>query len=175
MRRSRLLALLFATALALGATALMATPASAGINGFFLKNQANGLCLQPTSPAAGAEIIQTYCKPPVDYNSDQGWSFYCLPGTSDCSKLRNHGGSGTLCLRSKYATNGGRIELWPCNWISDENWNRYYNNAFLSRVGGTSTHCLDVPGGQPTVGLHVQAYRCNGTTAQAWLTPVLVN
>jgi hypothetical protein len=152
-----------------------ASPASAVKNGyFFLRNEANGLCLQPTSHDATASIVQMPCEPPVNPNSDQGWSRYCLPGTGDCDQLRNRG-SG-LCLDARDgAVNGGVVQLWPCNWISNENWAypNYYD-GILSRVSGTGTHCVDVPGGRSTIGLAVQLYRCNGTGAQAFSNPDLV-
>jgi hypothetical protein len=37
-------------------------------------------------------------------------------------------------------------------------------------VSGTTSHCLDVPGGQvSTPGLPMQIWGCNGTIAQNWL------
>jgi hypothetical protein len=41
----------------------------------------------------------------------------------------------------------------------------------FSRVSGTSSYCLDIPGGQQVAGLAMQIYRCNGTEAQQWWIP----
>jgi hypothetical protein len=158
------------------AVAMVAAPTASAVNNgyFFLQRQGADLCLQVTSHSVGASVVQMPCQPPVNPNSDQGWSRYCLPGTGDCDQLRNRG-SG-LCLEARNgAVNGGVVDMWPCNQISNENW-AYpnYFNSILSRVSGTSTHCIDVPGGSFANGLAVQLYRCNGTNAQSFTNPDLV-
>jgi hypothetical protein len=35
-----------------------------------------------------------------------------------------------------------------------------------------SGFCLDVPGGNPFEGAHVQMWQCNGTPAQAWFVGI---
>ena len=74
------------------------------------------------------------------------------------------------------AANGTPVIQWPCNNISNENWQtgRLFNQlpptfpSLISRVSGTSSHCLDMPRADPTVGNAMQIYVCNGTVAQQW-------
>ena len=44
-----------------------------------------------------------------------------------------------------------------------------------SRVAGTSSHCLDVPGDANTTDLAMQIYVCNNTEAQYWGVGVRVH
>ena len=84
-------------------------------------------------------------------------------------------GSG-LCLDAQgRAANGTPIIQWPCNSISNENWDFGNSSGSVftlrSRVSGTTSTCLDVPGAQATVGLALQLWSCNGTVAQSWQAP----
>jgi hypothetical protein len=75
-----------------------------------------------------------------------------------------------LCLEvASRAVNEAPIDQWPCSTISNEVWSSGTNFVELrSRVSGTNSHCLDVPGSQPVNGLAMQLYECNGTSAQVW-------
>jgi hypothetical protein len=46
-----------------------------------------------------------------------------------------------------------------------------YSAVDNTGVGGGPLFCLDLPGNQPTPGLQVQIFQCNGTAAQKWYTP----
>jgi len=82
-----------------------------------------------------------------------------------------------LCLDARgRAVNGTPVQQWTCNSISNENWEPGEDISdvippLISRVSGTSSHCLDMPGGRQVAGLAMQIYRCNGTAAQEWWTP----
>jgi hypothetical protein len=72
--------------------------------------------------------------------------------------------------------NGTPVQQWTCNSISNENWEPGEDLGddippLFSRVSGTSSYCLDIPGGQQVAGLAMQIYRCNGTEAQQWWIP----
>jgi hypothetical protein len=82
-----------------------------------------------------------------------------------------------LCLDARGgAADGTPVQQWTCNNISNENWQtgKQINQlpaiypSLISRVSGTSSHCLDMPDADPTVGHAMQIYRCNGTDAQQW-------
>ena len=133
-----------------------------------ISNFGNNLCLQPVggSTAAGAAIVQEPC----DGSPAQTWFEYPAGGTIGHYMNSSSG----LCLDARGgAVNGTPVQQWVCNSISNENWE--YPDVpsddippLISRVSGTSTHCLDVPGAQSTPGLAMQIYRCNGSEAQLW-------
>jgi hypothetical protein len=83
-----------------------------------------------------------------------------------------------LCLDARgKAVNHTPVQQWTCNKISNENWESPEVSSddippLISRVSGTRSYCLDVPGGQTSAGLAVQIYRCNGTVAQDWFTAI---
>lgn len=106
-------------------------------------------------------------------NRDQEWDAVCKDASCSIVHMVNHG-SG-LCLDARGgATNGTPIQMWTCNSISNENWDfglsprGSQDFAFRSRVSGTRSHCLDVPGAQDVDGLPMQLWNCNGTAAQLW-------
>jgi hypothetical protein len=140
-----------------------------------INNLDTNLCLQPIggSTARGVAIVQEPCAG----SASQQWKMVSV-GSVDAF------GDGTyhfvnvlsgLCLDARGgAANHTPIQQWPCNSISNENW-QYSDDDFndeipplISRVSGTNSYCLDVPGDQRIIGLAVQIYRCNGTGAQAW-------
>lgn len=129
------------------------------------------LCLQPIneSTAQGAAIVQEKC----NARPAQQWTRVTVNGgvvhfVSQLSKL---------CLDARgSAANGTPVQQWTCNKISNENWEPGEVDdddipPLYSRVSGTRSYCLDVPGGQASAGLAMQIYRCNGTLAQLWFTP----
>jgi hypothetical protein len=130
----------------------------------FLTNQ----CLQPVngSTAQGAAIVQEPC----NGSSAQEWVEISV-GDNIFHYANVLSG---FCLDARgSAANGTPVQQWTCNRISNENWQpgEYVSDdipPLMSRVSGTSTHCLDIPGGQKTPGLAMQIYGCNGTEAQLW-------
>jgi hypothetical protein len=133
----------------------------------FLSNQ----CLQPVngSTGQGAAIVQEPC------NSGAAQQWVSIPVGDGTVHYQNV--LSGLCLDARGgAANGTPVQQWTCNGISNENWEpgEYvsdYIPPLYSRVSGTSSYCLDIPGGQRTAGLAMQIYRCNGTEAQEWWLP----
>jgi hypothetical protein len=131
------------------------------------------LCLQPVneSTAQGAAVVQEPC----NGGAAQKWTPIHVSGNI----IHYVNGLSGLCLDARgRAVNGTPVQLWTCNWISNENWERGEINelneplpTLISRVSGTRSHCLDMPRGQMVAGLAMQIYRCNGTPAQVWWTP----
>lgn len=180
MRRIRLVALLFAAAAMAAISLTVASPASADTLGPFV-NLGNGLCIQPegNSINAGARIVQQPCYTSTGAarNRFQEWDFICVGSSCNVFHVQNHG--SLLCLDVKGgAANGTPIIQWPCNTISNENWNFGPNptgNAGIfslkSRVSGSNSHCLDVPGASAVIGVAMQLFQCNSSAAQLWTAP----
>ncbi len=136
----------------------------------------SGWCLQPLneSTAQGAAIVQEPCN---NHDNDPAQQWTRVPVSGNIVHFVN--GLSGLCLDARgAAANGTPVQQWTCNKISNENWDAG-DGAILddnlppliSRVSGTDSHCLDVPGGQKVSGLAMQIYRCNGTLSQIWWTP----
>jgi hypothetical protein len=130
-----------------------------------LVNPHTEMCLQPEggSKVQGTAIVQEPCDPP---GPAQVW----FPVGSHFENAVSE-----LCLDARGgADNHTPVQQWTCNEITNENWSAEVNTKgggapIVSNVSGTSSHCLDVPGGQATAGLPMQIYECNGTLAQGWL------
>jgi len=157
------------------ASLTVASPANADTSGP-IRNTGNQKCLTPVNPSQGAAVVQHPCD--IDrgiINRDQEWDAVCKDASCSIVHMVNHG-SG-LCLDARGgATNGTPIQMWTCNSISNENWDFGLSPrgsqvfAFRSRVSGTRSHCLDVPGAQDMDGLPMQLWNCNGTAAQLWMS-----
>lgn len=150
------------------AVALSAAPAVAS-GSERIYNPLTNECLQPLngSTAPGTAIVQQAC----DGSTAQLWTEISV--SSGVFHYQN--AMSNLCLDARGgASNGTPVQQWTCDSITNENWqpgNRS-GGAVRSRVSGSSSYCLDVPGAQPTAGLGMQIYVCNGTGAQIWqLTP----
>jgi hypothetical protein len=125
-------------------------------------------CLQPVNGSTdrGAAIVQEPC----NGGAAQQWTMD--PVSGNISHYVN--GLSGLCLDARGgAVNGTPVQQWTCSGISNENWEPGEDTGdiippLISRVSGTSSHCLDMPGAQKVVGLSMQIYRCNGTVAQEW-------
>jgi len=138
-----------------------------------IANFSTALCLQPAneSKAQGAAIVQQPCTA----SAAQQWTKVAVGGNVFHFVNQLSG----MCLDARGgAANHTPVQQWTCNKISNENWEPGEVQGsddippLYSRVSGTKSHCLDVPGGQlKTAGLAVQIYRCNGTLAQVWFTP----
>ncbi len=157
----------------------VASPANADTSGP-LRNAGTRKCLTPVSASQGAAVVQRPCD--IDrgvINRAQEWDAVCKDSSCSVFHMVNH--ESLLCLDARGgATNGTPIQVWSCNAISNENWDygatsgqsdRDNPNFVLrSRVSGTSSQCLDVPGSQATDGLAMHLWGCNGTAAQLWLS-----
>ena len=172
MRTPRPVTLLSAAVLAAGAALAAAAPAQAENPIVRLVNVQNGRCLQPVggSTLAGAAIVQQAC----DGSPAQQWTV--TPVSSTRVHLVDRGTGLCLDARGK-AVDGTPVQQWPCNGISNESWEPedVPTDSFprlFSRVSGTRSHCLDIPGDEDRVpGLAMQLYRCNSTEAQLWWLP----
>jgi hypothetical protein len=160
-------------AVAVVALMLMAKPAAA-LQQFVFFNAHTGMCLEPQneSTAVGAPIVQ---QPSCSSSGAQRWIY--LPGGSAGFQFQN--AQTGLCLDARGgAANHTPVQQWPCNGISNEKWQVFVpakgslDAPVQSRVAGSKGFCLDIPGGQATVGLAMQIYGCNQTVSQLWqLTP----
>ncbi|MEV6238365.1 RICIN domain-containing protein [Lentzea sp. NPDC051838] len=132
-----------------------------------VRSAVSGKCLAPqgNSSADGVPIVQTTC----NGSPFQRWDF--IDHDDSIFTIRN-----AVTLKCMDAlgrnTNGVPVVQWPCANISNQ---RFQANRSLpdfvelrSRVAGTRTHCLDVPGGRTDEGLAVQLWVCNGTAAQRY-------
>jgi hypothetical protein len=134
-------------------------------------NFSSDQCLQPIngSLGQGVAIVQEPC----NGGAAQQWTEVSV-GSNIFHYVNVLSG---LCLDARGgAVNGTPVQQWPCNSISNEKWQpgEYVSDdipPLISRVSGTSSYCLDIPGGQRIVGLAMQIYRCNGTLAQQWWFP----
>ena len=132
----------------------------------FFSNQ----CLQPINDTGqGAAIVQEPC----NGGAAQQWTVVSV-GSNVFHYVNVLSG---LCLDARGgAVNGTPVQQWSCNSISNEKWQPGEDISdeippLISRVSGTSSYCLDIPGGSGSAGLAMQIYRCNGTLAQQWWFP----
>jgi hypothetical protein len=160
------------------AVASSAKPATADQPFIFFNSHTN-MCLQPLSQstAQGVAIVQEPCTIPTPPTEAQEWVY--VPNGSAGFHFEN--ALSGLCLDARGgADDNTPVEQWTCDQISNENWDPPTNpqgqsvGPVHSRVSGSDSFCLDIPGGQQTPGLAMQIYRCNGTVSQAWeLRPIL--
>jgi hypothetical protein len=150
------------------AVVVCAAPAAAS-GPYVLYNFLSNQCLQPIngSTSQGAAIVQEPCND----TPAQSWTQISV-GNNIFHYVNVLSG---LCLDARgSARNRTQVQQWTCNSISNENWQPGDDDSnddippLFSRVSGTSSYCLDIPGGQNTVGLAMQIYSCNGTEAQQW-------
>jgi len=156
----------FAIAIALSASPAMAQPDGSGI----IYNAYTRQCLQPADLSEGAPIIQWPC------NGSFAQQWYALSPGGNVVNYQNCSSAMWLDARGT-AKNGTPVQLWSYARISNQNWQPGKAGKdgippLISRVSGTSSYCLDVPGGEATPGLAMQIYRCNGSPSQEWLITV---
>lgn len=129
----------------------------------------SGNCLQPIdkSMELGAAIVEEKCAGVAE-------NVWIMIDVGNGSFHLMNGLSG-LCLDARGgAANKTPVQQWTCNQITNENWEFVGvagapNKAVLkSRVSGSSSYCLDVPGGNSAPGTAMQIYTCNNTTSQIW-------
>jgi hypothetical protein len=174
MKRRGIVSLALAGVLTSAMSIAVSAPASASDLTYRLHNASYGLCLQPVNGTqdAGAAVVQERC----DSSLPQDWVFHRLSVSRPLYRIENL--LSHQCLDALGgATNGTRVVQWPCVSISNETWDTGVGLTGFptavtvkSRVSGTTSHCLDVPGGQlDTPGLPMQIWGCNGTDAQTWI------
>ena len=121
---------------------------------------------------AGAAVVQEPC----GRSLPQLWVFHRLSVGHPLYRIENL--LSHQCLDALGgATNGTQVVQWPCASISNQTWDTGVTLTggdtavtVKSRVSGTTSHCLDVPGGELfTSGLPMQIWGCNGTDAQTWI------
>jgi hypothetical protein len=154
------IAALAASVLAFPTPALAANPDQ-------ISNPMQTVCLQPEngSMSPGVLILQATC----DGSPQQRW-------TRDGRHFINlHSG---LCLNAGGPLEAGHLQTtqWPCNQISNENWESGSNvpgavTSLISRISGSRDKCLELPGGFPAPGNGAWLSRCNGSRPQQWLIP----
>ena len=171
MKRHRIVSIVIGLAAAVAGASASVSPAAAASTPGDIYNFLSNQCLQPVngSIVQGAAIVQEPCHG----GAAQQW--VNVPTSGNIFHYQNV--LSGLCLDARGgAANHTPVQQWTCNSISNENWEpgedlSDYIPPLYSRVSGTSSYCLDIPGGQPTVGLAMQIYRCNGTEAQQWWLP----
>ena len=172
MKRRGIVSLALAGVLASAMSIAVSAPASASGPIYELRNLSN-ICLQPVNGTqdAGAAVVQEPC----GRSLPQLWVFHRLSVGHPLYRIENL--LSHQCLDALGgASNGTQVVQWPCSSISNQTWDTgliFTGGARVgtvkSRVSGTTSHCLDVPGGQfSTFGLPMQIWGCNGTLAQEW-------
>jgi hypothetical protein len=160
---------LYLTTIAVGLLFMMGRARAASPVPFVFFNEHTGMCLGPQndSTAQGAPIVQVPCK------ADGALQWIYLSAGNGAYQLQN--ALTGLCLDARGgAANHTPVQQWTCDGITNEKWKvvspaKGSNSAPLqSEVAGSSSFCLDVPGGQVTVGLPMQIYGCNQTVSQLW-------
>ena len=171
MKRHRIVPIVIGLAAAVAGASASVSPAAAASTPGDIYNFLSNQCLQPVSgsTAQGAAIVQEPC----NGGAAQQW----VDVTVSYNIFHYQNVLSGLCLDARGgAANHTPVQQWTCNSISNENWQPGEEGdddipPLTSRVSGTSSYCLDIPGGQPTAGLAMQIYRCNGTEAQQWWLP----
>jgi hypothetical protein len=118
MRHPRLVALLFAAAIASGSGLAVAQLSQAHVSGGDqIQSNGSGKCLQPANGSPGAAIVQETCNGTVSQQSPQGISRYNYNDNWFASS------SSGLSLDARGGDNDGTpIEQWTCDKFSNELW-----------------------------------------------------
>jgi hypothetical protein len=132
-----------------------------------VRSTASGKCLTPQgeSLADGVPIVQVTC----NGSPFQRWDF--VDHDDHIFQIRN---AVTLKCMDVFGlnNNGTQVIQWPCSGISNQRFEASRDLpgfvSLRSRVAGTRTHCLDVPGGLANEGAAMQVWTCNGTPAQVF-------
>jgi hypothetical protein len=180
------MATLFTISAAIAAPLMFAQPSSAAqpspSHRYYIESGNSGLCLTNPAPA-GVQTAQQLVLEPCNFNNtlDQQWYFppFPLNNIYYIENLQNPG----WCMDAETNTNFGVVDTWPCNGISNEDWNPgtfgqgppFDNQNITSFIGGIgATHrCLDVSNGNVAPGGVVGLYRCFGgsdNNSQVWTT-----
>jgi Ricin-type beta-trefoil lectin domain len=162
MRNQRPVTRFFAASITAAFGLAIISPAQAEDPIVKLVSVASGKCLQPVNGSLnrGDAIVQATCNGSLA----QQWTITLVSSTK--AHLVNR--SSHLCLDARgRAVNGTPIQQWPCNTISNENWNfGIRNNLLSSGVSNTWSHCVATPGVQD--GLAMELRFCDGNPTQLW-------
>ncbi|MFD4636281.1 RICIN domain-containing protein [Lentzea sp. NPDC058436] len=166
--RNRIVTTALASTAAIAGLLGTAAPASAA-NHFdvTVRSAVSGKCLAPQGESFedGVPIVQTSCTG----SAFQRWDF--LDRGDHVFQIRN---AVTLKCMDAFGSNADGVPIvqWPCAGTSNQRFQASRNLpdfvTLRSRVAGTRTHCIDVPGGRSDEGLAVQLWTCNGTAAQSF-------
>lgn len=144
----------------------VAPPAGAAALYNPIQNVGNNLCLQPEGGSTGeVPVVQAPC----DGSFAQGWKYEFIQGSSRIHLVNQ---LSQLCMNAfGPVVNGTPVIMIQCVTVSNEEWlpNKKLPEVvqLMSRAGNRNTNlCIDVPGGQGTIGLATQIWTCNGTVAQ---------
>ncbi|MGH7068402.1 MAG: RICIN domain-containing protein [Acetobacteraceae bacterium] len=148
------------------AVVLLADPAAAN-QPVLLFNSHTEMCLQPAdgSMTQGAAIVEEPC------NGNPAIQIWLVVPVGAGTHFENAITQFCLDARGK-AENRTPVQQWTCNEITNENWDPEGPGGkgapVKSRVSGSDSFCLDIPGGQQIAGLAMQIFACNGTVSQIW-------
>jgi alpha-galactosidase len=160
MRMHQLARLLSAAAVVTVAGLAVSQPAQAENPIVKLVSNQNGKCLQPASLEQGASVIQVTC----NGSTAQQWT------VSSGIHLQNRAASGECIDAFGPPANGTPIILWPCNFISNENWSfGITNNLLSSGESNTFSHCIATPGNNDNLAMELRF--CDGNSSQLWSRP----
>jgi hypothetical protein len=164
MRKHYLVRLLLGAAVATVAALALSQPAQAEDPIVKLVSSQSGECLQPSSLAQGASVIQMPC----NGSTAQQWTVNSVNSTR--VHLQNRAATGECIDAFGPPADGTPIILWPCNFISNENWSfGIGNNLLSSGESNTFSHCIATPGNNP--GLAMELRFCDGDSSQLWSRP----
>lgn len=146
--------------------ALTALPAIGQSYSSVIYNAHTNQCLQPVDYSEGSPIVQMPCNGAFLQQWTPWWE------GNGIIKYQNSWTGMWLDARGG-AANGTPVQQWEGSKISNENWQPGQADedgipSLKSRVSGTNSYCLDIPGGRTTPGLAMQIYVCNGTVSQEW-------
>jgi murein DD-endopeptidase MepM/ murein hydrolase activator NlpD len=114
----------------------------------------------------GTPLVSSW---PLDPN-DSDQQFEIISRSNSNNKILKHkstsNNSVSYCLNAHYLSNGGKVNLWPCNLNdSDQNFviNNSINNTYSIQRAGTS-FCIDLPGRGKNQ--QVTLWQCNNGSNQ---------
>jgi hypothetical protein len=133
-----------------------------------VRSTASGKCLAPQGESSQdrVPIVQVTC----NGSAFQRWDF--VDHDDSIFQMRNAVTLKCMDVGGRGPVNGTPVLQFPCNNNSNQ---RFQASRGLpdfvtlrSRIARTSSHCLDVPGGQGTEDLAMQIFACNGTASQSF-------
>jgi hypothetical protein len=105
-------------------------------------------------------------------NPNQNWigwntSNCTSPNWGDCQGVPFQVTDDGMCLspRDETSTGSQKLILAWCDGSLAQQWVHTFGKGLKDAANGL---CVDLPGGNPTVGLQLQDYTCNATDAQQW-------
>ncbi|GAC1351054.1 MAG: hypothetical protein NVS3B20_00270 [Polyangiales bacterium] len=137
-----------------------------------IKNINDGLCLTVGggSLLSGAPVQQTSC------NGQPNQQFILSQKANGYYNIRAQNSSNCVRPQGGGTSNGTPLDMEACNatYTSEEYTLQASTTGAYALVNHKSGRCVDVPWSQSTVGLQLQIYDCNGTSAQSFATAVAI-